>query len=82
MVTLASAGVQLSALRHKTDGSVELRVVEVEGQRHDATFTPGFRAAIAAETDLLGAKVADMPLKDGAIRTRVEPWKLRTFALR
>jgi hypothetical protein len=79
---LEVGGVQLSALRRKNDGSVELRVVEVEGQRRDATLTLGFPAAAATETNLLGAKVADVPLKDGAIRTRVEPWKIRTFALR
>jgi hypothetical protein len=74
-------GVQLFALRRKTDGSIELRVVEVEGRRHEAALTLGFPAAAAAETNLLGSKVADTPLKDGASRTTVEPWKIRTFAL-
>jgi alpha-mannosidase len=74
-------GVQLSALRRKTDGRVELRVVEVEGQRHEAALTLGFRAAAAAETNLLGSKVADAPLKHGTLRTTVVPWKIRTFAL-
>ena len=75
------AGVQLSALRRKTDGSVELRVVEVEGRQHQAALTLGFPMAAAAETNLLGSKVADVPFKDGAIRTTVQPWKLRTFTL-
>jgi hypothetical protein len=76
------AGVQLSALRRKTDGGLELRVVEVEGGHQEAALTLGFPAATAAETNLLGDKVANAPLKGGAIRTRVQPWKLRTFALR
>jgi alpha-mannosidase len=75
-------GLQLSALRRQPDGRVELRVVEVEGQRQDAALTLGFPAAAAVETNLLGAKVADVPLQDGAIRTGIEPWKIRTFALR
>ena len=75
------AGVQLSALRRKTDGSVELRVVEVEGRHHEAALTLGFPMAAAAETNLLGSKVADVPFKDGAIRTTVQPWKIRTFTL-
>jgi hypothetical protein len=74
-------GVQLSALRRKTDGSVELRVVEVEGQRQEAALTLGFPAAAAAETNLLGLKVADAQLKHGTLRTTVERWKIRTFAL-
>jgi hypothetical protein len=79
---MTPAGVQLSALRRKPDAGIELRVVEVEGRRQDATLTLGFPAADAVETDLLGNKGADAPLKDGAIRIGVAPWKIRTFALR
>jgi alpha-mannosidase len=75
-------GVQLSSLRRKISGGLELRVVEVEGHRHETALTLGFPAAPAVETNLLGYKVADAPLKHGAIRTTVEPWKIRTFALR
>jgi len=74
-------GVQLSALRRKIGGGLELRVVEVEGQRQEAALTLGFPAAAAAETNLLGSKVADAPLKHGTLRTTVEPWKIRTFTL-
>ena len=62
-------------------GSVEMRVLEVEGQRHEAVLTLGFPAAAATETNLLGSKMANAPLKDGAIRTTVEPWKIRTLRL-
>jgi alpha-mannosidase len=75
-------GVQLSAVRRKNDGSFELRVVEVEGRRHEATLTLGFPAAAATETNLLGSKVANAPIKEGALRTTLEPWKIRMFALR
>ena len=74
-------GVQLSALRRKTDGSVELRVVEVEGRRHETALTLGFPAAAAAETNLLGSKVADAALKHSTLRSTMEPWKIHTFAL-
>jgi len=74
-------GVQLSALRRKISGGLELRVVEVEGRRQEAALTLGFRAGAAAETNLLGGKVADAPLKHGTLRTTVEPWKIRTFTL-
>jgi hypothetical protein len=75
-------GVQLSALRRKISGGLELRVVEVEGQRQEAALTLGFRATVAAETNFLGHKVADAPLKHGTIWTTVEPWKIRTFAFK
>jgi hypothetical protein len=54
----------------------------VEGRRQEATLTLGFPGAAAAETNLLGGKLADALLKDGVIRTSLEPWKIRTFALR
>jgi alpha-mannosidase len=79
---VAPTGVQLSALRHKPDAGIELRVVEVEGRHQEATLKLGFPFEDAVETDLLGNQLADAPLKDGAIRTGVEPWKIRTFALR
>ncbi len=73
---------QLSALHCKTNGNVELRVVEVEGERQEATLTLGFPSATAEETNLLGGKVGDAALKDGVIRTSLKPWEVRTFALR
>jgi hypothetical protein len=79
---VAPSGVQLSALRRNTDGDIEVRVVEVEGRRHHAALTLGFPAAAASETDLLGARLAAVPLSKAAIRFATEPWKIRTFALR
>jgi alpha-mannosidase len=79
---VAPNGVQLSTLRHKPDAGLELRLVEVEGQRQAATLKLGFPVQDAVETDLLGNKLADAPLKDGAIQTSIEPWKIRTFSLR
>jgi alpha-mannosidase len=75
-------GVQLSALRRKADGSVEVRVVEMEGRRQEATLTLGFPGATAEETNLLGGKLANALLKNGVIRTSLEPWKIRTLTLR
>jgi len=78
---VAPGGVQLCAFRHRLDVGLELRVFEVEGQRQEATLKLGFPVDDAVETDLLGNKLADAPLKDDAIRTGIEPWKIRTFRL-
>jgi hypothetical protein len=45
----------------------------VEGRRQEAALTLGFPAAAAAETNLLGDKVANVLLKGGVIRTCVYP---------
>jgi alpha-mannosidase len=79
---IAPEGVQLSALRRRANETVELRVVEVEGQHQDAVLTLHIPSNSAAETNLLGRKIANTPLKNGVIRTGFEPWKIRTFALR
>ena len=78
---VAPGGVQLSALRRTTNGRIQLRAVEVEGQHQDAIFALHIPASSAVETDLLGGKIADAPLKNGVVRTSFEPWKIRTFAL-
>ncbi len=50
-VTVAPEAVQLSALRKKTDGTLEVRVVEVEGHEANARVELGFPMASACETD-------------------------------
>jgi hypothetical protein len=33
------------------------------------------------ETDLLGARRGDAPMKDGSLQLRIAPWKVRTFEI-
>jgi alpha-mannosidase len=80
-VTVTPAGVQLSALRRKSGAGLEVRVVEVEGREARATVELGFPVAGAHETNLLGAKVADVARTANGLRLVVSPWKIRTFEL-
>ena len=72
-------GTQLSALRKKTGSGIEIRVVEVEGRAARASVELGFPVAEARETNLLGAKVADVAREGNRLQFAVEPWKIRTF---
>jgi len=59
-VLVTPAGAQLSALRRKANGRLEIRVVEVEGREEEALVELGFPAAVVQETNLLGAKVVNV----------------------
>jgi alpha-mannosidase len=76
------SGVQLSALRRKANGALEVRVVEVEGRKADAGIKLGFPVGAACETNLLGAKIGDVAAENNQLRVTVEPWKIRTFEVK
>jgi alpha-mannosidase len=80
-LSLSPGGVQLSAFRKRPDGGYELRIVETEGKREKVTITLNLPVTKAAETDLLGNKLADVQLQKGQLATALEPWKIRTFRL-
>ncbi len=70
--------VQLTAFRKKTGGGLELRCVEVEGRKADATVTMNLSVSKAVATDLLGRPLA--PATSGsALQFTADPWKIRTF---
>ena len=79
--SVTPAGVQLSALRRKPNSSLEVRVVEVEGRRAKADVKLGFPVSDACETNLLGAKTADVERENNKLRLSVDPWKIRTFEI-
>jgi len=77
---VSPGSVQLSAFRSKR-GGYELRLVETEGRRAEATVAIRLPMRKAVETDLLGNQLADATLKGGQLAVSLEPWKLRTFHL-
>jgi alpha-mannosidase len=80
-ITVTPAAVQLSALRKKADGAMEIRVVEVEGRKSPANVELGFPVKGAHETNLLGAKTAEVEREGSKLRMAVDPWKIRTFEI-
>jgi alpha-mannosidase len=80
-VTVMPDAAHLSALRKKADGGLEIRVVEVEGRKSAASVELGFPVTGACETNLLGAKVADVERKNHQLRFDIQPWKIRTFEI-
>ena len=71
----------VTAFRRKPGGKLELRAVEVDGRPGDAEIALNVPHAQAVETDLLGAKRADADLRDGRLRFKIDPWKIRTFEI-
>jgi alpha-mannosidase len=80
-LSVSSPSVQLSAFRRKRDGGYELRVVETEGGRAEATVAVRLPMGKAMETDLVGNRLGDAVLRNGQLAVSLEPWKICTFHL-
>ena len=80
-LSVSPAGVQLSAFRRKRDGGYELRVIETEGRRAEATISIQLPVRKAMETDLVGNRLGDASFRNGQLAVSIEPWKIRTFHL-
>jgi alpha-mannosidase len=78
-INVQADNAQLLAFRKKEGTGFELRLVEVEGRESAATVELGLPVSRAAETNLLGKKVADVSLQGGKLRYTNQPWKIRTF---
>jgi len=78
---VSPASVQLSAFRRKRDGGYELRLVETEGRRAEATVAVRLPVVKAVETDLIGNRFGDAAFRNGQLKVILEPWKIRTFLL-
>ena len=74
-------GIQFSAFRKKLEGGYELRVVETEGRRTSGSVAIRLPVSRAAETDLLGSRLADARIQNGQLAIVAEPWKILTFHL-
>jgi alpha-mannosidase len=80
-LSVSPACAYLSAFRRKRDGGYELRVVETEGGRAEASVAVRLPVTRAAETDLIGNRLGDAAFRNGQLAISLEPWKIRTFHL-
>lgn len=80
-LSVSPASVQISAFRRKREGGGELRVVETEGRRAEATVAVRLPLRKAMETDLIGNRVEDAVFRNGQLAVSLDPWKIRTFYL-
>jgi len=80
-LSVSPASVQLSAFRRKRGGGYELRVVETEGRRAEATVAVRLPVGKATETDLVGNRLGDAAFRNGQLAVVLEPWKIHTFHL-
>jgi alpha-mannosidase len=77
----APPGIQIAAFRKKPEGGYELRVVETEGRRTEASIEVRLPVKRAVQTDLLANRLADVPIRNGKLAIAADPWKILTFHL-
>jgi hypothetical protein len=80
-VTVKPEGAHLLAFRRKERQGMELRVVEVEGEKQAASVELAVPVGQTAETNLLGKKVAEAPSRAGRLSFELPPWKVKTFEI-
>jgi hypothetical protein len=80
-LSVSTPGIQLAAFRKKLEGGYELRVVETEGRRTEASVAIDLPLSRAARTDLLGNRLADVEVPNGKLAIAADPWKILTFHL-
>jgi alpha-mannosidase len=80
-ITVQPSCAHLMVWRSKQQGGFELRCVEVEGKKGEASVELAVPMTGAAETNLLGKKVAEGSLRAGKLSFELQPWRLRTFEI-
>jgi hypothetical protein len=70
-----------TALRRKPGGTMELRVLEVEGREVQAQVSLRLPYVTAVETDLLGARRGNAAMKGGRLQWKIAPWKICTLEI-
>ena len=80
-LSVTPENVQLSAFRRNERG-FELRVTEVDGREAEASVDLALPAVQAEEVDLLGKKVGEVGYRGGKLSFKMQPWKIRTCALK
>jgi alpha-mannosidase len=78
-VTVRPSSAHLMVLRAKERQGFELRLLEIEGKKGDASVELAVPMSGASETNLLGKKVAEVSSSAGKLNFELQSWKLRTF---
>jgi hypothetical protein len=79
--TVTPSSAHLMVWRTKEQQGFELRFVEVEGKKGDASVELAVPITGASETNLLGKKLAEGSLTAGKLSFELQPWRLRTFEI-
>jgi len=80
-LSVSPPGVELSAFRKRIESGYELRLVETEGRRTEASIGVHLPLNRAARIDLLGNRLAGAEVRNGKLTVIAEPWKIFTFNL-
>jgi alpha-mannosidase len=80
-VAVTPPGAHLMVLRAKERQGLELRFLEIEGRKGDASVELAMPMTGASETNLLGKKLAQASTRAGKLTFDLHPWRLRTFEI-
>ena len=80
-VSVSSSAMELSELREKPGGGIEVRVVNTTGRALKGTVSFGFLVKSARKTNILGEDAGPLPISRHAVSVSLGPWKFQTIAL-
>ena len=78
-VSVTPESTHLMVLRNKEDQSLELRTLEIGGTGGEASIQLNIPVTKAAETNLLGTKIADVATSGNRLKLETHPWRTNTF---
>ncbi len=78
-VSVTPESAHLMVFRKKESQGFELRTLEIAGSSAEATIQLDIPVTSAAETNLLGTKIANIPASDNKLRFGLHPWRTNTF---
>lgn len=78
-VSVTPENAHLMVFRKKEGKGFELRTLEIGGNAGEASIQLDMPVASAAETNLLGAKIRDVPSSGNHLKFPLHPWRTNTF---
>jgi alpha-mannosidase len=80
-VSVTPENAHLMVFRKKESQGFELRTLEIAGSSAEAMIQLDIPVTSAAETNLLGAKIANIPASDNQVKFGLHPWRTNTFEI-
>ena len=78
-VSTSPENAHLMVFRKKDGPGFEFRVVDIEGKRAEGSLHLDVPVASASETNLVGKKIAEVPVSNNKLKFDLHPWRTNTF---
>ena len=81
LVTIEGSNVVVTAMRRTAGGPIEMRLVEQSGRQTRTSAAFHFSVETVEVTDMLGNRLADLPVREGRVEIVVGPHEILTLRL-